>query len=110
MTARIIDGKARAQSLRATLKSKLDKAGVKPGLAVILIGDDAASAIYVDRKAKACAEVGIESHVYRLPANTSQDALTNQIDALNADALVVVHVNAVCLCRTAFALFCFFLG
>ncbi len=87
-TAQIIDGKTIAANLRAdiareveTLKSK----GVRPGLAVILVGDDPASHVYVGGKIKACNEVGIESIEHRLPEDTTADDIAALITSLNAD-------------------------
>ena len=85
---RIIDGKATAATIRSELKSTIEnlaaKAGRKPGLAVILVGDDGASHTYVRNKERACLEVGMHSEVQRLPADTRQDDLLSRIDALNA--------------------------
>jgi methylenetetrahydrofolate dehydrogenase (NADP+)/methenyltetrahydrofolate cyclohydrolase len=91
MTARIIDGKALASTLRAGLVPRvqaLDAAGHRPGLAVILVGDDPASAIYVRNKVKACEEVGIRSFLIRLAAAVSEAELLAHIARLNADAAV----------------------
>lgn len=89
MMAEIIDGKAIAKNIREGLKdrcAKLVERGVTPCLAVVLVGDDPASAIYVRNKEKACAQVGIRSVSVRLSSDTQQDALEAQIHALNADA------------------------
>jgi methylenetetrahydrofolate dehydrogenase (NADP+)/methenyltetrahydrofolate cyclohydrolase len=91
MAAQIIDGKALAAKLRTDLKPRVDalKArGVHPGLAVILVGDDPASAIYVRNKIKACEEVGIRSFFDRLPADASQATLLARVHELNADPAV----------------------
>jgi methylenetetrahydrofolate dehydrogenase (NADP+)/methenyltetrahydrofolate cyclohydrolase len=91
MTARIIDGKALAASTRAGLVPRIEAltaAGHQPGLAVILVGDDPASAVYVRNKVKACEEIGIRSLMTRLPAETSEADLLAQIARLNADASV----------------------
>ena len=88
MTARIIDGKALATEVRNALVARvarLNAAGYRPGLAVILVGDDPASAIYVRNKALACEQVGIRSWVDRLPADTAEIALLARIGQLNAD-------------------------
>lgn len=83
----LLDGKATAAALRAALKEEiaalLPKAGRAPGLAVILVGDDPASQVYVRNKEKACAEVGIQSFPYRLPADTAQRELEHRISQLN---------------------------
>jgi methylenetetrahydrofolate dehydrogenase (NADP+) / methenyltetrahydrofolate cyclohydrolase len=88
MTARIIDGKTIAQEVRAEWKVRADalKArGITPGLAVIIVGEDAASKVYVANKVKACAELGLHSEHISLPADTSEAALLAKIAALNAD-------------------------
>src|SRR5262245_37403233 len=88
MTARIIDGKALAASLLAELLPRIRRvteAGQPPGLAVILVGDDPASSIYVRNKVQACEDVGIRSVADRLPASTSEAELLARIAALNAD-------------------------
>ena len=88
MTARIIDGKALATEVRNALVARvarLNAAGYRPGLAVILVGDDPASAIYVRNKALACEQVGIRSWVDRLPADATEIALLARIGQLNAD-------------------------
>ena len=92
MTAQIIDGKKVAADVRAEVKQKIETRLAlgkrRPGLAVILIGSDPASQVYVSHKRKACAEVGIESRSYDLPANTTQHELIELIDALNKDAAI----------------------
>ena len=88
MTARIIDGKALATEVRKALVARvarLNAAGYRPGLSVILVGDDPASAIYVRNKALACEQVGIRSWVDRLPADAAEIALLARIGQLNAD-------------------------
>ncbi len=91
MTARIIDGKALAATTRAGLVPRiqtLTAAGQPPGLAVILVGDDPASAVYVRNKVKACEEIGIRSFFTRLTAETAEAELLGHIARLNADATV----------------------
>ncbi len=92
MAAQIIDGKAVAQSTRQQVASRVQQriaAGKRaPGLAVVLVGMDAASQVYVGSKRKACEEVGFESFSYDLPASTSQQELFDLIDNLNADKRV----------------------
>ncbi len=91
MAAQIIDGKALAAKLRAELKPRvvaLAARGLQPGLAVLLVGDDPASAIYVRNKIRACEEVGIRSFFDRLPADTSEATLLARVAALNADPAV----------------------
>lgn len=88
MTARIIDGKAIAQEVRAEWRARADalKArGITPGLAVIIVGEDPASKVYVANKVKACAELGLHSEHIALPADTSEADLLARIDALNKD-------------------------
>lgn len=92
MTAQIIDGKAIAASLRQSIKQRVDQRVAKglrpPGLAVILVGADPASQVYVGSKRKACEEVGFKSLAYDLPASTRADELLKLIDELNADATI----------------------
>lgn len=86
--AKIIDGKALAQSIKENIAREVDalkENGVTPGLAVILVGDDPASKVYVNNKKKACAQVGIYSEEYLLPADTDEKTLLNLIAKLNAD-------------------------
>jgi methylenetetrahydrofolate dehydrogenase (NADP+)/methenyltetrahydrofolate cyclohydrolase len=88
MTARIIDGKAISQEVRAEWKLRADalKArGITPGLAVIIVGEDPASKVYVGNKIKACAELGIYSKHIELPGDTTEATLLEQIAKLNAD-------------------------
>jgi methylenetetrahydrofolate dehydrogenase (NADP+) / methenyltetrahydrofolate cyclohydrolase len=88
VSARIIDGKAFAAGLRAQIAEDVAKLPRRPGLAVVLVGDDPASAVYVRAKDRACREAGMASFEHRLPADTSQDALIAVVRALNADAAV----------------------
>ncbi|WP_085299088.1 bifunctional methylenetetrahydrofolate dehydrogenase/methenyltetrahydrofolate cyclohydrolase FolD [Cognaticolwellia mytili] len=92
MTATLIDGKLIAQQLRHSIKDKVTKRvenGLRaPGLAVILVGSDPASQVYVGSKRKACEEVGFVSRSYDLAATTSQDELFNLIDELNNDSAI----------------------
>ena len=89
MTAALIDGKLIAQQLRHSIKDKVQqriKKGLRaPGLAVILVGSDPASQVYVGSKRKACEEVGFVSRSYDLPPTTSQEQLFYLIDELNND-------------------------
>ena len=89
MTAQIIDGKAIARDLLNNIKSKIDSriAASKraPCLAVVLVGADPASAIYVRNKRKACEKIGIRSISHNLPASTSEADLFALIDSLNGD-------------------------
>ena len=89
MTARIIDGRRLAASMRVALGERVQRLredGVHPSLAVILIGDDPASKVYVRNKIKACEAVGIRSITHALTDATSEQELINLIIALNADA------------------------
>ena len=91
MAAQILDGKSLAASIRAELKQRvaaLVQRGVKPGLAVILAGDDAASKIYVGNKTRACEEVGVRSQQIDYPASVTQEELISRIKKLNADPAV----------------------
>ncbi|AFJ01944.1 Methylenetetrahydrofolate dehydrogenase (NADP+) / Methenyltetrahydrofolate cyclohydrolase [Methylophaga frappieri] len=89
MTAQILDGKAIAtelkQKIRAATQMRLATGKRAPGLAVVLIGDNAASQVYVNNKRKSCEQVGFKSVAYDLPADTSESALMALIDKLNAD-------------------------
>ncbi|MBK5227981.1 MAG: bifunctional 5,10-methylene-tetrahydrofolate dehydrogenase/5,10-methylene-tetrahydrofolate cyclohydrolase [Actinobacteria bacterium] len=88
MTAAVIDGKALAQQVRSEVKERaagLARAGITPGLATVLVGEDPASTIYVSSKQKACAEVGIKVWDYPLPASTPEDELLALIADLNAN-------------------------
>lgn len=82
---KIIDGKAIANELRAELKNKIEQSKTKPGLAVIIVGEDPASQIYVRNKVKACGELGIRSYVYELPVATSQLELESLLDELSGN-------------------------
>ncbi|MEX2643427.1 MAG: bifunctional methylenetetrahydrofolate dehydrogenase/methenyltetrahydrofolate cyclohydrolase FolD [Acetobacterales bacterium] len=89
---RIIDGKAIAAALRHRIAGAAaglkDRHGVVPGLAVVLVGDDPASQVYVRNKARACDEAGIDSRTLRMSDETTQHALLELIETLNADASV----------------------
>ena len=85
MTARIIDGKAIAAELRASLTSRLAGLSFRPRLIVVLVGDDPASAVYVRNKDRAAREVGIEPETIRLPADTDQATVLALIARLNGD-------------------------
>ncbi|MCY7271194.1 MAG: bifunctional methylenetetrahydrofolate dehydrogenase/methenyltetrahydrofolate cyclohydrolase FolD [Sphingomonas bacterium] len=92
MTATIIDGKAAAAALRARVGAEVTKfraaTGRAPGLAVVLVGEDPASAVYVRAKHKATIEAGMESFEHRLPATATQSELVALVDRLNADPAV----------------------
>ncbi|MFD0872099.1 bifunctional 5,10-methylene-tetrahydrofolate dehydrogenase/ 5,10-methylene-tetrahydrofolate cyclohydrolase [Chlamydia abortus] len=94
MAAERINGKQIVAEIREQISQEvqsLKDKGIQPGLAVVLVGDDPASAVYVRNKAKSCADVGIHSEVYRLPAETSQSELLQLIGKLNADS----HIHGI---------------
>ncbi|MGA9014441.1 MAG: bifunctional methylenetetrahydrofolate dehydrogenase/methenyltetrahydrofolate cyclohydrolase FolD [Acetobacteraceae bacterium] len=88
MSARIIDGKAVAAALRTRLAERVAALSFHPGLVVVLVGDDPASAVYVRSKDRAANAAGIAACTIRLPAETSEKVLITQIDRLNADPTV----------------------
>ena len=88
MSARIIDGKAIAVTMRAKLAERVATLPFRPGLAVVLVGDDPASAVYVRSKDRAAQATGIAVHTIRLPVDTSEEALLTWIARLNADPAV----------------------
>lgn len=87
--ANIIDGKAISAQIRQEIKQETEKFaaehGFRPGLAVIIVGEDPASQVYVRNKKRACDEVGFYSESYELPASTTQDELNSLVDKLNKD-------------------------
>ena len=86
MTAKLIDGKAISAFFRAEYKLRVDRLverGMKPGLAVVIVGDDPASQVYVRNKARACEAIGMHSEVHALPAATTQAKLGVFVEALN---------------------------
>ena len=97
MTAKIIDGKALAKKIRSQVAEKVAErkaAGKRaPGLAVVLVGSDPASQIYVRNKRKACEECGFVSKSYDLPAETSEKEVLDLIDQLNADDTIDKRYN-----------------
>lgn len=90
--AYIIDGKAISAQIREEIAQKVqvysEKTGTRPGLAVIIVGDNPASQVYVRNKKKACEQVGFNSWVYEMPESTTQDELNALIDKLNCDSTV----------------------
>jgi methylenetetrahydrofolate dehydrogenase (NADP+)/methenyltetrahydrofolate cyclohydrolase len=92
MSARIIDGKAIAAKIRGEQKERIlrlqQQHGVRPGLAVILVGSDPASQVYVRNKVTACKDVGIRSELVEIPVTATQDQLLSRIDALNTDPTI----------------------
>ena len=88
MTARIIDGKAHAATLRGELRAAaaaLTARGVRPGLCVVMVGDNAASRTYVRNKVRACEETGVFSELLEYPADVTEAALLKKVSELNAD-------------------------
>ena len=84
MSARILYGKDFAAMIKEQARLEVDKLIVKPGLAVIIVGENPASQVYVRNKHKTCEELGIKSEVVALPENTTKEELLNVIDELNA--------------------------
>lgn len=91
-TAQLLDGKTLAQKMQAELREQIQtlqaQIGRNPGLAVLMVGDNPASAVYVRNKEKACEQIGIASFGKHFPTHTSQTELENVIDTLNQDPLV----------------------
>jgi methylenetetrahydrofolate dehydrogenase (NADP+)/methenyltetrahydrofolate cyclohydrolase len=86
VTARVLDGVATARAIREELRGRIEAlqaAGVRPGLGVILVGDDPASAVYVKSKSRACEEVGIRSETRRLPATAATADVVDAVDEYN---------------------------
>lgn len=91
MAAKILSGKEVSARIKAELKEEADKLkaqGIMPGLAVVIVGDDPASRVYVNNKKKACEDLGILSEEYALPAETSEEELLALIDRLNVDSKI----------------------
>jgi methylenetetrahydrofolate dehydrogenase (NADP+)/methenyltetrahydrofolate cyclohydrolase len=90
--AELIDGKLVSQKLREKIKGEVDafkaEFGITPGLAVVIVGENPASLVYVRNKHKACVEAGMNSIEVKLPENTSEEELLSKIDELNADDAV----------------------
>ncbi len=97
MSAQIIDGKAIAaeirQEIKSTVSEMLSVGRRPPGLAVVLVGEDPASQVYVRNKERSCEEVGFLSELHRLPADVSERALLKLIDVLNNHALQTALQN-----------------
>lgn len=89
MEAQIIDGKQVAARIKAALKKEVEQLktekNIEPGLAVVIVGNDPASRVYVNNKKKACSEIGIYSREYALPEETTQQELLSLIESLNQD-------------------------
>ncbi|BET25843.1 5,10-methylenetetrahydrofolate dehydrogenase (NADP+) [Limnobacter thiooxidans] len=91
MSAQIISGTELAASIRETIATRaaeLTAQGHQPGLAVVLVGEDPASQVYVRNKVSACEKAGFKSVMHRMPENTSQDALVGLVEQLNADPTI----------------------
>ena len=91
MAAEILDGKVMSEKMRAEIAARtagLKAKGITPGLAVILVGNDPASEIYVRNKGKGCEETGMYSRTIRLPEATTQEELDREIEKLNADPAI----------------------
>ena len=89
MAARLLDGKSLAAQVRVAVKREVEalaQRGIRPGLAVLLAGDNPASRVYVRNKVRACEETGVRSEMYELPANVSEEALVDRVLALNDDS------------------------
>ena len=86
--SKIIDGKAVSASVKDEIRDEITERGIKPCLAVILVGNDPASLVYVGNKKKACEYCGIESRSFELPEDTPEDELLSLIDRLNKDSEV----------------------
>ncbi len=94
MSAKIIDGKAVSAEVKAAVAAEtaqLKEKGIVPGLAVIIVGDDPASRVYVNNKKKACAAVGFHSEEYALPAQTTENELLRLVRELNENP----HINGI---------------
>lgn len=85
MAAQIIDGKAVSARVKEEVRAEIERDGLDVGLAVVIVGDDPASRVYVNNKKKACEVCGIKSYEYALPAETEEAQLLELIDTLNAD-------------------------
>jgi methylenetetrahydrofolate dehydrogenase (NADP+)/methenyltetrahydrofolate cyclohydrolase len=91
VAAQIIDGKKIAATIQQELSGRIQKLkekGITPGLAAVLVGDNPASAIYVQSKTKKCQELGLFSETIRLPQDTSENTLLQRLHALNADVRI----------------------
>lgn len=86
--AQIIDGKLQAAIVKESVRAEIEENGIKAGLAVVIVGDNPASRIYVNNKKKACAECNIESFEYALPEETTQEELLELVCRLNAEEKV----------------------
>lgn len=85
MAAKIIDGKTISAAVKEQVRAEIERDRIKAGLAVVIVGDDPASRVYVNNKKKACELCGIQSFEYALPAETSEEQLLELVDTLNSD-------------------------
>lgn len=85
MAAQIIDGKAVSARVKEEVRQEIEREGLEIGLAVVIVGDDPASRVYVNNKKKACEVCGIKSYEYALPAETTEEQLLELVDTLNKD-------------------------
>lgn len=85
MAAQIIDGKAVSAKVKEEVRQEIEREGLDIGLAVVIVGDDPASRVYVNNKKKACEVCGIKSYEYALPAETTEEQLLELVDTLNKD-------------------------
>lgn len=83
--AKLIDGKAVSQKVKEEVRAEIERDGLKVGLAVVIVGNNQASRVYVNNKKKACEVCGIQSFEYALPEETSEQQLLELVDTLNAD-------------------------
>ncbi len=86
--AKIIDGKAVSQKVKEEVRAEIEREGLKVGLAVVIVGNNQASRVYVNNKKKACEVCGIQSYEYALPEETPESELLDLVDTLNADPKV----------------------
>ena len=85
MAAKIIDGKEISAAVKEQVRAEIERDKLSVGLAVVIVGDDPASRVYVNNKKKACELCGIKSYEYALPENTSEEQLLELVDTLNSD-------------------------
>jgi methylenetetrahydrofolate dehydrogenase (NADP+)/methenyltetrahydrofolate cyclohydrolase len=85
MKAELIDGIREAEKIKNNVKNEINSTGIKPGLGVILVGDDSASKLYVNKKEKACQEVGIYSETHTLPNDAKEEDVVEVLEKLNSN-------------------------
>ena len=88
MSAKIIDGKAVSAAVKEQVRQEIERDALDVGLAVVIVGDDPASRVYVNNKKKACEACGIKSYEYALPAEATEEQLLELVDTLNTDSSV----------------------